>query len=274
MQSPPTYLPGFGNEHASEAIPGALPVGQNSPQRPPMGLYAEQISGTPFTVPRREARRVWLYRIRPSAVHPPYRRIAGNLLGDELAEPTPNRLRWNPLPIPDEPTDFLAGITTLLATGDTIPGAGVTVHGYHANQPMRRVVWNADGEWLLVPQAGRLEIATELGRLDVAPGEIAVIPRGIRFRVALPDGTASGYICENHGAALRLPDLGPIGANASRSRATSCHRRPGSNKAMTRPKSCRSSAARYGLRHWIARHWTLWPVTEISRHTNMISAVS
>jgi homogentisate 1,2-dioxygenase len=230
MQSPPTYLPGFGNEHASEAIPGALPVGQNSSQRPPMGLYAEQISGTPFTVPRREARRVWLYRIRPSAVHPPYRRIAGNLLGDELAEPTPNRLRWNPLPIPDEPTDFLAGITTLLATGDTIPGAGVTVHGYRANQPMRRVVWNADGEWLLVPQAGRLEIATELGRLDVAPSEIAVIPRGIRFRVALPDGTASGYICENHGAALRLPDLGPIGANASRSRATSCHRRPGSNK--------------------------------------------
>jgi homogentisate 1,2-dioxygenase len=207
------YLSGFGNEHATEAVPGALPVGQNSPQRPPLGLYAEQISGTPFTVPRRDARRVWLYRIRPSANHPPYRRIDNALLCGALAEPTPNRLRWDPLPIPDAPTDFLAGLTTLLANADAASGGGVTIHLYRANRPMQRIFWNADGELLIVPQQGRLAIDSELGRLAVAPGEIAVMPRGVRFRVALPDGTARGYVCENHGAALRLPELGPIGAN-------------------------------------------------------------
>ncbi|MGA3402182.1 MAG: homogentisate 1,2-dioxygenase [Acetobacteraceae bacterium] len=207
------YLSGFGNEHASEAVAGALPVGQNAPQRPPLGLYAEQVSGTPFTVPRRESRRSWLYRIRPSADHKPYRRIDNGLFCTELAEPTPNRLRWDPLPLPAEPTDFVAGLVTMLANTDTQAGTGVSVHIYRANQPMRRVFWNADGELLIVPQQGRLALATELGRLQVAPGEIAVIPRSVRFRVTLPDATARGYVCENHGPVLRLPDLGPIGAN-------------------------------------------------------------
>jgi homogentisate 1,2-dioxygenase len=207
------YLSGFGNEHATEAVAGALPVGQNSPQRPPLGLYAEQISGTPFTVPRREARRSWLYRIRPSANHPAYRRIDNGLLCSALADPTPNRLRWDPLPPPDAPTDFIAGLVTLLANGDPTAATGVTVHLYRANQAMQRIFWNADGELLIVPQYGRLALDTELGRLAVAPGEIAVLPRGVRFRVALPDGTARGYVCETHGAVLRLPELGPIGAN-------------------------------------------------------------
>ncbi len=207
------YLSGFGNEYASEAVAGALPAGQNSPQRPPLGLYAEQVSGTPFTVPRRESRRSWLYRIRPSADHQPYQRIDNALLCTRLAEPTPNRLRWDPLPLPQEPTDFVAGLVTMAANADTQAGTGVSVHIYRANQPMQRVFWNADGELLIVPQQGRLALATELGRLAVAPGEIAVIPRGVRFRVTLPDGTARGYVCENHGPVLRLPDLGPIGAN-------------------------------------------------------------
>jgi homogentisate 1,2-dioxygenase len=207
------YLSGLGNECASEAITGALPVGQNSPQVPPLGLYAEQISGTPFTVPRNEARRTWLYRIRPSASHPPYRRVDNGLLCTPLAEPTPNRLRWDPLPLPDAPTDFVAGLVTLVANADTFGGTGVSVHLYRANQPMRRVFWNADGELLIVPQQGRIALATEMGRLEAAPGEIAVIPRGVRFRFTLPDASALGYICENHGPALRLPDLGPIGAN-------------------------------------------------------------
>jgi homogentisate 1,2-dioxygenase len=207
------YLSGFGNENASEAIAGALPVGQNSPQRAPFGLYAEQISATPFTVPRREARRSWLYRIRPSADHPAFRRIENRLLCGELSGPTPNRLRWDPLPLPDGAMDFVAGLVTLLANADTQAGTGVSVHIYVATQPMRRMFCNADGELLLVPQHGRLEMATEFGRLLVSPGEIAVVPRGVRFRVALPDGTARGYVCENHGPALRLPDLGPIGAN-------------------------------------------------------------
>ncbi len=207
------YLSGYGNEHATEAVAGALPVGQNSPQRPLLGLYAEQVSGTPFTVPRRESRRSWLYRIHPSADHKPYRRIDNGLLCTPLAEPTPNRLRWDPLPLPPEPADFVAGLVTMLANADTQVGTGVSVHIYRANQPMRRVFCNADGELLIVPQQGRLVLATEFGRLAVAPGEIAAIPRGVRFRVTLPDGTARGYVCENHGPALRLPDLGPIGAN-------------------------------------------------------------
>jgi homogentisate 1,2-dioxygenase len=208
----PAMLSGFGNEFATEALPGMLPVGQNSPQRHKFGLYTEQISGTPFTVPRREARRTWLYRLRPSAMHPAYRRIDNGALCAPLADPTPNRLRWDPPAMPAGEADFVAGLFTLAAAPEA-PGGGVSVHLFHANRPMRRVFWNADGELLIVPQQGRLALATELGRLAVAPGEIAVIPRGIRFRVDLPDGTARGYICENHGAVLRLPDLGPIGAN-------------------------------------------------------------
>ncbi len=212
MTEHPETQSGFGNEFATEAVQGAVPVGQNSPQRHPLGLYAEQITGTPFTVPRCEARRTWLYRIRPTANHPPYRRIDNGLLCTPLAEPMPNRLRWDPLPIPDAPTDFLAGLVTI-AANETRQGTGVTLHIYRANRSMERVFWNADGELLIVPQRGRLAITTEMGRLEVAPREIAVIPRGVRFRVALPDGEARGYICENHGPALRLPDLGPIGSN-------------------------------------------------------------
>ena len=207
---PGAMLSGFGNEFATEAVAGALPVGRNSPQRPPLGLYAEQISGTPFTVPRRESRRTWLYRIRPSADHPPYRRIAA---APALAPASPNRLRWDPIPIPDAPADFLDGLLTMLATAAGAYESGVTVHVYAANRPMRRVFCNADGELLLVPQLGRLLLVTECGRLEIAPGEIAVLPRGLRFRVGLPDGEARGYVAENHGAPLRLPELGPIGAN-------------------------------------------------------------
>ena len=206
-------LSGFGNEFATEAVPGALPVGKNSPQRPPLGLYAEQLTGTAFTVPRREGRRSWLYRIRPSAAHPLYRRIEGGLLTGRLGRPNPNRLRWDPLPVPAAPMDFVAGLTTMLANTEDAYHDGVTVHVYRANRSMQRIFWNADGEFLLVPEQGRLQLATELGRLPVAPGEIAVIPRGLRFRVELLDDTARGYVCENHGAVLRLPDLGPIGAN-------------------------------------------------------------
>jgi len=212
MVTPSRYLSGFGNEHATEALAGALPIGQNSPQRPPFGLYAEQLSSTAFTMPRRENRRTWMYRIRPSVDHPPFQRIGSANLAGPLDLPNPNRLRWDPLPIPSEPADFIAGLTTLVAN-PAAPNGGVSIHLYCANQDMRRVFFNADGEMLLVPQQGRLAIRTELGHLDIAPGEIAVLPRGIRFQIALPDGTARGYICENHGSMLRLPDLGPIGAN-------------------------------------------------------------
>ena len=205
-----SLLSGFGNEFATEALPGALPQGRNSPQRPALGLYAEQLSGTPFTVPRRESRRSWLYRIRPSADHPPYRPLKH---GPVLAPPNPNRLRWDPLAIPEVETDFIDGLHLMAGTDQSAVDAGVSVHVYAVNRSMERVFWNADAEMLLVPQHGRLSLATELGLLDLHPGEIGVIPRGIRFRVALPDGAARGYVAENHGAVLRLPDLGPIGAN-------------------------------------------------------------
>ena len=212
------YLSGFGNEHATEAVPGTLPEGQNSPQRAPRGLYAEQISGTPFTAPRAENRRSWLYRIRPSAMHAPFRRIEGGGLirsapFDEVAPP-PNRLRWNPLPFPDAPADFVDSLVTIGGNGNVSARFGVAIHIYRATKPMRsRLFYNADGELLIVPQSGRLLLTTELGVIEASPGEIAVIPRGVKFRVGLPDSRARGYVCENYGALFALPELGPIGAN-------------------------------------------------------------
>ena len=214
----PRYQTGFGNEHQSEAVPGALPRTQNSPQQAPHGLYAEQISGTAFTQPRHVNRRTWVYRITPSARHRPFHRIDnGNLRSAPFTEtqPDPNRTRWDPQPVPDTPTDFVDGLYTIGGNGDALTHSGISIHTYHATISMhRRYLVDTDGELLIVPQAGRLHIHTELGRLDVAPGHIAVIPRGIRFRVDLPDRTAAGYICENHGAAFTLPERGPIGANS------------------------------------------------------------
>ena len=211
------YQSGFGNEFATEAEKGALPVGQNSPQNAPLGLYAEQLNGTAFTAPRGQNRRSWAYRIRPSVVHRPYERMDNGQLRstpfDEV-ETTPNQLRWNPIAIPQVPTDFVSGLVTLAGNGDLTMHSGVAIHMYAANRSMEgRYFYNADGELLLVPQLGRLRLHTEMGRMDVAPGEIAVMPRGIKFRVELLDTTARGYVCENYGAAFRLPELGPIGAN-------------------------------------------------------------
>jgi len=211
------YQSGFGNEFASEALPGVLPLGRNSPQQAAYGLYAEQWSGTAFTAPRAHNRRSWLYRMRPAAVHGPFQPLAHPHLRsapfDEAATP-PNQLRWDPFPLPEAPTDFIDGLFTVAGNGDGAQQIGIGIHLYAANRSMHeRFFSNADGELLLVPQQGALRLATELGLLDVAPGEIAVLPRGLRFRVELPDGAARGYLCENYGALLRLPELGPIGAN-------------------------------------------------------------
>jgi homogentisate 1,2-dioxygenase len=212
------YQSGFGNHFASEAVPGALPVGRNSPQRPPHGLYAEQISGTSFTTARAENRRTWTYRIQPSVVHRPYVRIDNGLIRSapfNETEATPTQLRWSPFPIPTKPTDFVEGLVTLGGNGDVATQIGMAVHIYAANRSMqRRVFYNADGEMLVVPQQGRARFVTELGIIEARCGEIVVIPRGLRFRLELPDGPSRGYICENYGAMLRLPELGPLGANA------------------------------------------------------------
>jgi homogentisate 1,2-dioxygenase len=211
------YIPGFGNHVSTEAVPGALPVGRNSPQKPAFGLYAEQLSGTAFTAPRHENRRSWLYRLRPSAEHPPYETYKGaNLFAPGTVEDPlpPNRLRWDPLEMPKKPTDLIDGMVTMLANRDPASLEGVAVHIYRANADMeRRCFVDADGEMLFIPQEGRLTLLTELGRIEIAPGQVALIPRGVRFRALLPDGSARGYVAENHGSLFRLPDLGPIGSN-------------------------------------------------------------
>src|SRR6266542_3188461 len=186
------YQSGFGNEFATEAVAGALPVGQNAPQQVALGLYAEQLSGTSFTAPRGLNRRTWAYRIRPSVMHKPYRQIASGQIVSGLLRSspfnevaaTPNQMRWNPLPVPHSATDFLGGLRTLAGNGDLAMHSGVAIHLYAANRS-----------------------------LEAVPGEIAVLPRGIKFRVELKEAEARGYICENYGAGFRLPDLGPIGAN-------------------------------------------------------------
>ena len=212
----PAYMPGFGNHFSTEAVAGALPEGRNSPQRHPLGLYAEQLSGTAFTAPRSENRRSWLYRLRPSAQHPAYRPFPqGRVRSGPFHEapPSPNRMRWDPLPMPEAPTDWVEGLVTYGGNGDPEALGGTGIHLYAANRSMvDRVFYCADGELLIVPQAGQQVFVTEMGRIDVRPGEIVLIPRGVRFRVEC-DGEIRGYVCENYGALFRLPDLGPIGSN-------------------------------------------------------------
>ncbi|QMW21779.1 homogentisate 1,2-dioxygenase [Sandaracinobacteroides saxicola] len=205
---------GLGDHHESEVLPGVLPIGRNSPQRPAHGLYAEQLSGTAFTAPRHQNRRSWLYRRTPSAAHAAFTPLSHPrlLTGPFASPPAPNRLRWDPLPLPTAPTDWLDGLVTWAGNGDPDSGQGVALHLYAANSSMNRAFFDADGELLLIPQAGTLNITTEFGPLTAPPGHIALIPRGVRFRIAL-DGPATGYVCENYGAPFTLPELGPLGSN-------------------------------------------------------------
>jgi len=210
------YLTGFGSHFETEAVPGALPKGRNSPQRPSFGLYAEQLSGSAFTSPRHENRRSWLYRMRPTADHRPFVRYEGARLfsaGAAEGPLSPNRLRWDaPSDLPAD-ADFVDGLVTMMVNRDPAELTGVAVHLYRASRSMdRRLLVNADGEFLLIPQSGTLRVFTEMGRMEIAPGWVALIPRGVRFRVDV-DGEARGYVAENQGAPFRLPDLGPIGSN-------------------------------------------------------------
>lgn len=209
------YLAGFGNQFQSEAVPGALPVGRNSPQRAPRGLYAELLSGSAFTAPRAENRRTWMYRRQPSVIAGAYEALPHAHWKTGAAEgeaPPPDPLRWHPVEIPAAPADFIDGLRTVVVNGDAEAQSGIGVHLVLCNRSMDRAFVNADGEMLVVPQQGRLVITTELGRLDVAPGEVALLPRGMAFRVGV-DGPTRAYVCENYGAPFRLPELGPIGSN-------------------------------------------------------------
>ncbi len=231
-RDPFTYQFGYGNEFMSEAVPGALPKLGNTPMRAPFGLYAEQISGTSFTTPRVHNRKVWVYKTRPSAAHSPMKpydrnpRFFNDFSGD-LAEVNPNQLRWKPFPIPsvdDSVIDFVDGLITLAGAGDPTTKTGCAVHVYVCNASMsetKRAFCNSDGDLLIVPQQSPLVLTTELGKLRVAPGEFAVVPRGIKFAVDLEDAAgkfparapARGYVCEVYDSHFVIPDLGPIGAN-------------------------------------------------------------
>ena len=212
------YMSGFGNGYETEALPGALPIGRNSPQRCAYGLYAEQISGSPFTAPRATNERTWFYRIRPTVAHwgdfrPRDVGLWRTAPCHEIQMP-PAPLRWDPLPLPDTATSFLDGIRTITTAGDAAAQTGMGTHVYLATVSMvDEYFYNADGEMLIVPQQGALRLRTEFGVIDIAPGDIAVLPRGVKFLVELPDGPARGYICENYGGGFTLPERGPIGAN-------------------------------------------------------------
>ncbi len=215
------YMPGFGNDFETESLPGALPQGQNSPQKCNYGLYAEQLSGSPFTAPRGTNERSWLYRIRPSVRHTgrfrkidyPHWKTAPHVAEHSLAL---GQLRWSPLPAPAEALDFLQGIRTMTTAGDALTQAGMAAHVYAFNADMvDDYFFNADGELLIVPETGAIQVFTELGRMDVEPSEICLIPRGMMFKVTRlgEEKVWRGYICENYGAKFTLPDRGPIGAN-------------------------------------------------------------
>ncbi|HCF1525221.1 TPA: homogentisate 1,2-dioxygenase [Pseudomonas aeruginosa] len=211
------YQVGFGNQFSTEAVAGALPIGRNSPQKHPLGLYTELLSGAAFTAPRATNQRTWLYRIRPSAMMKPLVRLDNRQWKsgpfNEVEVPA-SRLRWSPLPTPTEPTDFVDGIFTIAGNGCPQSQSGVAIHVYTVTKSMSdRYLVNADGDMFFVPQHGRLVIHTEMGKLTVEPLEIAVVPRGVSFRVDLDGDVARGYLCENYGAAFALPELGPIGSN-------------------------------------------------------------
>lgn len=215
---PVSYLSGFGNGFETEALPGALPIGRNSPQKCAYGLYAEQLSGSPFTAPRTSNERSWLYRIRPTLQHwGAFRKTDPGLWrtapAHEVDVPI-GPMRWDPIPIPDTPFSFLEGVRTMTTAGDAGSQAGMGAHVYLITRSMvDEYFYDADGELLLVPQVGALRLWTEFGIIDIGPGEIAVIPRGVKLRVELLDGPARGYLCENYGGAFTLPERGPIGAN-------------------------------------------------------------
>ena len=209
------YLSGFGNHFETESLNGALPKEQNSPQKVSYGLYAEQLSGSAFTAPRSENFRTWFYRVRPSVLQGSFKKVGnGNWAsGPFEQECDPNQLRWDPLPaVESKGSDFLKSVTTMVGNGDPHSRRGIAVHLYSFSKSMTDYFVNADGEMIFVPWKGKHRIDTECGVLEFGPGEICLIPRGMKFQVG-GEGACSGYIGENYGQPFRLPYLGPIGAN-------------------------------------------------------------
>lgn len=220
----PGYMPGFGNDFETEALPGALPQGMNSPQKCAYGLYGEQLTGTAFTAPSHQNERTWCYRIRPSVKHShrynkidlPYFKSAPNVDPDVVSL---GQYRWDPVPHSDQKLNWLTGMRTMTTAGDVNTQVGMATHIYLVTESMvDEYFYSADSEMLIVPQEGRLRFCTELGIIDLEPKEIAIIPRGLLYRVELIDGPARGFVCENYGQKFELPGRGPIGANCMANR--------------------------------------------------------
>ncbi|KAK9452137.1 Homogentisate 1,2-dioxygenase [Limtongia smithiae] len=214
---PYTYQIGFGSYHATESLKGALPVGQNSPQKPPYGLYAEKLSGTAFTAPRHENQQTWCYRILPAAAHPKFTAVDDENFNFKARAANfhmiPNQIRWDPFDL-DQQATFITGLRMVAGAGDIVSKSGVGIYIYAAGKDMaNEALYSADGDFLIVPQHGDLDIQTELGYLYVRPQEIVVIPRGVRFKVKCPTGPVRGYILELYSNHFTLPELGPIGSN-------------------------------------------------------------
>ncbi|HEX3439956.1 MAG TPA: homogentisate 1,2-dioxygenase [Pseudolabrys sp.] len=213
------YMSGFGNSFETEALEGALPVGRNSPQKVNYGLYAEQLSGSPFTAPQASNQRSWLYRIHPTVRHAgSFERVdQGYVRTAPLREDSElpiGQLRWSPVKMPQEKLTFVTGLRTITTAGDVDSQSGMASHLLFVTQSMEREhFFNADGEFLIVAQQGKIRFRSEFGVIEIEPGEICVIPRGVMFRVEMVDGPVRAYVCENYGGGFILPDRGPIGAN-------------------------------------------------------------
>ncbi|HEX7690175.1 MAG TPA: homogentisate 1,2-dioxygenase [Burkholderiaceae bacterium] len=280
---------GFGNHFSSEAVPGALPQGRNSPQRAPMGLYAELLSGAAFTAPRHANVRTWLYRRQPSVRCGPYQALEHPLLrtgARDGVDVAPDPLRWHPQPVAaGAGRDFVDGLRTMVVNGDPDMQVGVAVHLYGFDRPMgERAFACADGELLLVPQDGALRVTTELGVLHAGPGEIVLLPRGLVFKVdpAVDGAACNGYACENYGAAFRLPELGPIGSNGLANTRDFIAPRAAFDDGPARPWTL---VRKFGGRLWqapaqaspfnvVAWHGNLAPYVYDTRRFNTIGSVS
>jgi homogentisate 1,2-dioxygenase len=268
------YQSGFGNQFESEAVPGALPVGRNSPQQAPLGLYAELLSGSAFTAPRADNRRTWMYRRQPSVVVGAFEAVphafwkTGAAEGENAA---PEPMRWHPVDVPDSKElalDFITGLRTIAVNGDAEMHTGIAAHIVLANTSMQDAFVNADAEMLLVPQQGALHITTELGLLDLVPGEIAVLPRGVAFKVAV-QGPTRLYVCENYGAPFRLPELGPIGSNGlANARDFLAPVAAFESDLQKTPKTI-SIVKKYGGRLWRA-HTSASPFNVVAWHGNLV----
>jgi homogentisate 1,2-dioxygenase len=278
------YLHGFGNHFESEAEPGCLPVGRNSPQRAARGLYAELLSGTAFTAPRADNRRTWFYRTQPAVRmgrSEPLAQAHWKTGAKDGALAPPDPLRWHPIAIPGEPLDFIDGLRTVAVNGDEQAQSGLGIHLAFITRSMeRRALINADGEMLFVPQQGRLVLTTECGVLEVAPGQIALVPRGVAFKVAV-NGPTRAYVAENYGAPFRLPELGPIGsnglANARDFQAPVAHFEPGAiDYEVVRKFGGRlwRSTQRQSPFNVVAWHGNLVPLRYDTRHFMTIGSIS